>query len=80
MFAGNKYLSYVCHVFKKTDMKFQAKRNINIKSSGRIVRGEEVTILKAISTTSVKLVKIITKDFSFRTTQGIADSYFTLID
>ena len=61
---------------KKQTMKFQAKKNINIKNQGRIVKGQEVTILKAISTTKAKIVQIITNDFSFRTTQGIADSYF----
>ncbi len=57
-------------------MTFQATRSITLKNIGRIAKGEEVTILKAIGISNVKVVQIITKDFSFRTTKGIADKYF----
>jgi len=57
-------------------MRFQANRSITLKNIGRIAKGDDVTILKAIGISKVKIVQIITKDFSFRTTQGIADKYF----
>jgi hypothetical protein len=65
---------------KTNKMKYTANRNINLsKNQGRILKGQEVTILKAISTTKTKLVQIITSNnISFRTTQGIANKYFTL--
>lgn len=57
-------------------MKAIAKRNIKISKGDRIIKGQEVTILRAISTTKVKLAKIIFNNTSFITTLSIAKAYF----
>ena len=61
-------------------MKAIANRNITISKGARIVKGQEVTIYRHISMTSVALCEVVLSDeTSFVTPTSLVNRFFTTI-
>ena len=57
-------------------MTFTAKRNIKVENT-RILKGSEITVFRAISTTEVKMVEVIYDNGNFMATESLINKYFT---
>jgi len=60
-------------------MRATANRNITISKGARIVKGQEVKVFRAISTTSVSLSEVVIGEgSSFTTPTSLVNRFFTI--
>ena len=60
-------------------MRATANRNITISKGARIVKGQEVKVFRAISTTSVSLSEVVIGEgSSFMTPTSLVNRFFTI--